>query len=411
MGTITVKGLGKAFKRYPTRWARLAEWLDPRDRPRHQLHWVLKDINFTVQPGEAVGIIGVNGAGKSTLLKLITGTSQPTTGNVQMTGRVAALLELGMGFHQEFTGRQNVYMAGQLLGLSTDVISELMSDIIEYSEIGTHIDLPIRVYSSGMQMRLAFSVATVIRPDILIVDEALSVGDAYFQHKSIERIKRFQSEGTTLLLVSHDRNAIQGMCGKAILLEDGGIAMIDTPANVMDYYNALLSKRQPQSLTRKTLETGHISTRSGTGEAVVESCMICDLSGKKTEILTVGSIASLEVRVRTSAPIKRLVLGILIKDKLGQPVFGTNTWHTDQVLIDIKADESIVYRAQFPSNFGHGTYSISLSLASSDTHLEHNFDWIDLAAIFSVVNTDKPTFVGSTWIPCQIHIDRNSFEQ
>ena len=162
----------------------LAEWLLPGDRPRHTLKWVLRDVSFTVAPGEAVGIIGLNGAGKSTLLKMITGTTQPTEGSVFMSGRVAALLELGMGFHPDFTGRQNAYMAGQLLGYSVEDIARLMPEIEAFAEIGDYIDQPVRVYSSGMQMRLAFSVATAIRPDTLIVDEALSVGDTYFQHKS-----------------------------------------------------------------------------------------------------------------------------------------------------------------------------------------------------------------------------------
>src|SRR5690606_8406318 len=172
MGTITVSNLGKAYKIYPTRWSRLREWIDPLSRPRHLLKWVLSDLSFIVRPGEAVGIIGVNGAGKSTLLKMITGTTQPTTGSVKISGRVAALLELGMGFHPDFTGRQNAYMAGQLLGYSVEEIAHLMPEIEAFAEIGDYIDQPVRVYSSGMQMRLAFSVATARRPDVLIVDEA-----------------------------------------------------------------------------------------------------------------------------------------------------------------------------------------------------------------------------------------------
>ena len=165
MSTITVTNLGKAYKQYPTRWSRLVEWLTPSHMPRHTLKWVLKDINFTVNSGEAVGIIGINGAGKSTLLKMITGTTQPTTGSVVITGRVAALLELGIGFHPDFTGRQNAYMAGQLLGYGVEEITRLMPEIEAFAEIGDYIDQPVRVYSSGMQMRLAFSVATAHRPD------------------------------------------------------------------------------------------------------------------------------------------------------------------------------------------------------------------------------------------------------
>lgn len=175
MGHIRVSGLGKAYKQYPNRWSRLFEWLVPFSRSRHHLHWVLQGVDFEIQPGEAVGIVGVNGAGKSTLLKMITGTTQPTCGQIHLHGRVAALLELGMGFHPDFTGRQNAFMAGQLLGMQVEEIEALMPEIEGFAEIGDAIDHPVRTYSSGMQMRLAFSVATARRPDILIVDEALSV--------------------------------------------------------------------------------------------------------------------------------------------------------------------------------------------------------------------------------------------
>ena len=193
MSYIRVNNVGKAYRQYHSKTGRLIEWLSPLNTKRHNLKWILSDINFEVAPGEAVGIIGINGAGKSALLKLITGTSRPTTGEIEISGRVAALLELGMGFHSDFTGRQNVYMSGQLLGLSSEKITELMPQIEEFAEIGDYIDQPVRVYSSGMQVRLAFSVATAIRPDVLIIDEALSVGDAYFQHKSFDKIKEFKS--------------------------------------------------------------------------------------------------------------------------------------------------------------------------------------------------------------------------
>lgn len=184
MGHIRVTGLAKAYKQYPNRWSRLLEWLVPFSPARHNLHWVLRDVDFEIQPGEAVGIVGVNGAGKSTLLKMITGTAQPTCGQIHLQGRMAALLELGMGFHPDFTGRQNAVMAGQLLGMQVDEINALMPQIESFAEIGEAIDQPVRTYSSGMQMRLAFSVATARRPDILIVDEALSVGDAYFSTRA-----------------------------------------------------------------------------------------------------------------------------------------------------------------------------------------------------------------------------------
>jgi lipopolysaccharide transport system ATP-binding protein len=256
MGSICVRNLGKAYRQYNSRWGRLAEWLSLSNKPRHRLKWVLQDISFEVSPGEAVGIIGINGAGKSTLLKLITGTSHPTTGEVHISGRVAALLELGMGFHPDFTGRQNAHMAGQLIGLTAAEITSLMPEIEAFAEIGDYIDMPVRVYSSGMQMRLAFSIATCKRPDILIVDEALSVGDSYFQHKSFNRIRSFGQQGTTLLIVSHDKSAIQAICSRAILLNGGAVAMQGDPETVMDFYNALIADVENSNVKQVTV---HVS--------------------------------------------------------------------------------------------------------------------------------------------------------
>ena len=406
MGTITVTNLGKAYKQYPTRWSRLIEWLYPRNKPRHTLKWVLKNINFTIQPGEAVGIIGINGAGKSTLLKMITGTTQPTTGSVHITGRVAALLELGMGFHPEFTGRQNAFMAGQLLGYTVEEIGALMPEIEAFAEIGDYIDQPVRVYSSGMQMRLAFSVATARRPDVLIVDEALSVGDAYFQHKSFDRIRTFRKQGTTLLIVSHDKQAIQSICDRAILLNAGHLAMEGDPETVMDYYNAMLADHQDQEVRQEVRGDGKVQTISGTGEATVTSIALVDESGRTLEVVDVGQPVRLCIEVTVHESIERLVLGYSIKDRLGQIIYGTNTHLKNQPILHAKAGDRYLFDIAFPANLGPGTYSIQTALVSTDTHLVNNYEWRDLALVFNVVNIKKPHFTGCAWIDPVIHISR-----
>lgn len=406
MGTITVTGLGKAYKQYAHRWNRLAEWVLPGHKKRHALKWVMQDVSFTVNPGEAVGIIGINGAGKSTLLKMITGTTQPTTGSVQITGRVAAMLELGMGFHPDFTGRQNAFMAGQLLGYSVEEIARLMPEIEAFAEIGDYIDQPVRVYSSGMQMRLAFSVATAHRPDVLIVDEALSVGDAYFQHKSFDRIREFGKQGTTLLIVSHDKGAIQGICDRAILLNAGRLAMQGEPEAVMDYYNAMLADHQNQTVTQKVREDGKVQTISGTGEAEVVNIQLTDLKGHPLEVVDVGQPVCLCVEVKTTTPIERLVLGYGIKDRLGQVIYGTNTDLKQQPLLNVPGDSRCVFNIRFDANLGPGSYSVQTALVSSDTHLVNNYEWRDQALVFNVVNINKPHFAGCAWIDPQIEIVR-----
>ncbi len=406
MGSIHVQHLGKAYKQYPNRWSRLVEWLSPFGGVRHGLHWVLNDLNFSISAGEAVGIIGMNGAGKSTLLKMITGTTQPTTGSVQVQGRIAALLELGMGFDPDFTGRQNAIMAGQLLGMTADEVKALMPQIQDFAEIGDYIDQPVRVYSSGMQMRLAFSVATVQRPDILIIDEALSVGDNYFQHKSFERIRAYSKLGTTLLIVSHDKGAVQGICDRAILLNGGQIALQGDPEAVMDYYNAMLAERGGATVQQTVSEDGKTQTVSGTGEARIASAQLCDEAGRAVEVVKVGQPVELQVTVQALQDLPELVLGFQLKDRLGQVIYGTNTFHSHQIVEHVRAGENIHYRFRFSANVGYGSYSLSLSLHDSDSHLGKNYEWRDRAIVFTVVNVDKQHFVGMNWLSTEADYTR-----
>ncbi|SIT50127.1 ABC-type transporter, ATPase component [Paraburkholderia piptadeniae] len=406
MGSISVQKVSKAYKQYPSRFGRLIEWVSPVAVTRHNVKWVLRDISFEVKQGEAIGIVGINGAGKSTLLKMITGTTQPTSGNITMTGRVAAMLELGMGFHPDFTGRQNVLMAGQLLGYSIDEINANMRKIEDFAEIGDAIDQPVRVYSSGMQMRLAFSVATFHRPDILIVDEALSVGDAYFQHKSFDRIRSYREEGTTLLIVSHDKSAIQAICDRAILLNGGSLVKEGPPEEIFDYYNALLADKEAASVTQSVTREGKTQIVSGSGEATIADIRLIDSEGNASEILDVGAPAVLEIEVAVHAAVEELVLGYMIKDRLGQTIFGTNTHHLEQSAKSVIAGDRIRYQFTFPMNLGEGTYSIATALHAGHSHVGANYEWRDLAVVFQVLNMSKRKFVGCTWIEPELNVER-----
>jgi lipopolysaccharide transport system ATP-binding protein len=411
MGSIVVSGLGKAFKQYDNRWQRLAEWIVPGGRVRHELKWVLRGIDFRLEPGEAVGIIGLNGAGKSTLLKMISGTMLPTEGAVEINGRVAALLELGLGFHPDFTGRQNVMMAGQLMGYHTADLLAQMQAIEAFAELDGYLDQPVRVYSSGMQMRLAFSVATCVRPDVLVVDEALSVGDAYFQQKSFERIREFQRLGTTLLLVSHDKQAIQSICSRAILLGRGTVLMEGEPEAVMDYYNAMLAQHQEQKVKQTRLDSGQLQIESGTGEAQVCEVGMFGADGVERNVFYIGQTLVIKVQVAINQAIDSLVLGYGIKDRLGQVMFGTNTFHTGQTLSDLKVGERYLYSIAFPVVLGVGSYSVNVSLVRNASHVENNYHWVERAVMFEVLNKDKPYFQGSQWQDavfevCRIHVQR-----
>ncbi len=409
MGGIVVSGLGKAYRQYPTRWSRLAEWLLPWQPPRHTAHWVLRDVSFRIDAGEAVGIIGVNGAGKSTLLKLVTGTTLPTTGSASVTGRLAAMLELGMGFHPDFTGRQNVLMAGQVLGLQEAQVRELVPEIEAFAEIGEYIDEVIRVYSSGMQMRLAFSVATAVRPDILIVDEALSVGDAYFQHKSFDRIRRFKREGTSLLFVSHSMQDVRVLCDRVVLLDRGSVLKDGLPDEVVDYYNAMIAAREDAaaSVDQKRDDAGWLVTRSGTGEAAVSGFSLLDAQTRAVvAVARVGQQLLLVIDVKVIRTVPGLVLGCMIRDRTGHVVWGTNSWHTGQQMKELEAGEVLRFEMTFPCDLGPGSYAVTYALTFDHSHVASTYEWVDNALVFEVVNVDQPLFVGTTFLNAQFSISR-----
>lgn len=366
--------------------------------------WVLREVSFDVFPGDAVGIVGHNGAGKSTLLKLICGTTRASEGQVEAAGRVAAILELGMGFVPDLTGRQNVMHAGALMGIDEGDLRRLMPEIEAFAEIGAYFDEPVRTYSSGMQVRVAFSIATAIRPQLLIIDEALSVGDTYFQHKSFDRIRRFREQGTTLLIVSHDASAVQTLCNRAILLDHGRMLLDGPPAAVMDYYNALMGDRQKTRIEVQTGEDGRTQTTSGNGHARVTHLALCNEAGQPVEMITTGQAVSLHITVQVFQDIPELVLGYQIKDRLGQSVFGTNTFHTRQALQQVMAGQVYHFVARFHAHLGPGSYSLSTALHSAHTHLEHNYEWRDLALLFHVANPHHTFFEGWAWVPPTITI-------
>lgn len=385
MGKLVVSNVSKAYKRYPGKWARVLEWFT--GKPHHDKTWVLRDINFTINPGEAVGIVGVNGAGKSTLLKIIAGTTQPTSGSVQIEGRVAALLELGMGFHPDFTGRQNVFMAGQLLGLRADEITACMPAIEAFAEIGDYIDRPVRTYSSGMQMRLAFSVATAVRPDVLIVDEALSVGDAYFQAKCYQRIAQFKEQGTTLLLVSHSAGDVVKHCERAIMLKGGSIEHDGSSRAVTNrYMDELFGKRKVDGAalpaTDLSAEQALLSGLSDDfhthpgyhreehrwghgGAAILDYLVVADGQEYPSRIES-NATTDFYFKVRFNADFENVVPGFLIKTLEGIFLYGTNSFVSGREHIAARAGDVKVFRFSLPLTLNEGHYLVSFGISSGN---------------------------------------------
>lgn len=390
MAAITVSTLGKAYKQYPTRWARLVEWLDPRGKHRHHLRWVLQDINFTVEPGEAIGIIGVNGAGKSTLLKMISGTTQPTTGSVHISGRVAALLELGMGFHPDFSGRQNALMAGQLLGYSIEEISLLMPTIESFAELGDYIDQPVRVYSSGMQVRLAFSVATAIRPSILIVDEALAVGDIAFQRKCFARIEQYRERGTALLFVSHDLETVKKMCNSAMLINNGKIENFGSPKKVCEEYERILfggHKKNQSSIKAQRSQHDSSLTISptesyGDGSTVISNFRLENSQEIAANVFAGGEVMLWRFFVSFEAEIINPIFSIMLKTREGVCVY-----YVDSKILKIHhgsfaSGDTCEFKIHLRNNLAPGTYFLNTAIRTErgDTQTVHH-RLVDVATV------------------------------
>jgi lipopolysaccharide transport system ATP-binding protein len=409
---VSVTHLDKAFKRYARIRHRLLEWL-PGGRPHHELHWVLRDINFTIARGESVGLVGRNGAGKSTLLKLLTGTLLPSAGQVQVNGRVAALLELGMGFHPEFSGFDNVLMAGQLQGMTRLDVLACMDDIVAFAEIGDALMQPVRVYSSGMMVRLAFATATAVRPDILIVDEALAVGDAYFQHKCFRRIREFREQGATLLFVSHDPMAVKSLCDRALLIEGGRVAMDADPIKVLDYYNALIALDEKAAANHEAHIKADQETqgvRSGTGEARIVSARLLR-QGQVTYQVLEGEALDLVIDLAINQDLPDVTVGLLLRDRLGNEIFGTNTHQLGlaEQLHQVKAGDQISLTFAIDKiNLGPGSYSLTVAAHGTDSHLAGNYDWWDQALTLEVGFGSGPRFSGVMRLPVKASVHREA---
>ncbi|AFJ03430.1 ATP binding component of ABC-transporter [Methylophaga frappieri] len=398
MTLLSVKNLSKTYVQYRSELHRIASWFGWRNAPVTTIP-VLQDISFDISQGESVGIIGQNGAGKSTLLKLIVGTLQKTSGDINQYGRISAILELGMGFNPDLTGRQNVRHAAGLMGFHPNEIETMLPDIEDFAEIGDKFDAPVRTYSTGMQMRVAFAVATAVRPDLLIIDEALSVGDSYFQHKSFDRIKDFTRRGTSLLIVSHDINAVLSLCNRAILLDNGKLLRDGEPEMIMDYYNAIIAKKERSKLQVTQVADGRQQIISGTGEVRIEKVRLCGEDGADISNVPIGEQVTLEVATYVEQAVDELVVGYMIKDRLGQQVFGTNTHYLKATLHDLKPGDTPIIRFTFEANMGAGSYAVTVALHSSENHLNDNYEWRDMALVFSVISLQKLTFFGYNWLP------------
>lgn len=385
-GKIVVNNLGKRYKRYASPGHRLVEWLTVGRKVMHEDVWVLRGVTFEVERGESVGIVGQNGAGKSTLLKIIAGTTQATEGEVRVDGRVAALLELGMGFHPEFTGRQNAILVGQLMGLDAEAIARLMPDIEAFAEVGSYMDQQLRTYSSGMAMRLAFSVATVLRPDVLIVDEALAVGDAAFQRKCLRRIEEYVSDGMTLLFVSHDLELVKRVCSRAIYLRDGHLADIGSAKEVCDKYEKDLfgGKRTPG--TNRTSDPIDVEVarfdptlvpscemRYGNGRAEIIACWLEEMDGRRINVVESGVPFRWCYRIWFNDDVSKPVFAMMIKTREGISVYGVDSEALGTEVRGFRSGELIDVRFSLNNVLAPGVYYLNCGVK---VYTENGFEFL-----------------------------------
>lgn len=345
---IQFQNVTKTYQLYTSPVDRVKEAFHPFKKVYHQHFNALTDVSFDIQRGETVGIVGRNGSGKSTLLQLACSILQPTSGTINVEGRISALLELGAGFNPEFTGRENVYLNAAILGLKKEEIDNCFADIADFANIGEFIDQPVKMYSSGMYVRLAFAVAINVKPEILIVDEALAVGDAVFQAKCFAKFREFQDRGITIVFVTHAVDLITKYCSRALLLDRGSLRNSGSPKEVVDDYNRLLAGvssgfEKPVSSSTKEISEPDSSlpqgkwdglftvnpqeNRYGTGRASILEAGFFTPGGDPLQTLVKGDTCEIRLRVLFNETVKDPVLAFTIKDTKGFDITGTNTWY------------------------------------------------------------------------------------
>lgn len=385
---ITVKDVTKIYKMYEKPIDRLKESLHPGHREYHKKFYALNNLSFQVKKGETVGIIGTNGSGKSTILKIITGVLSPTTGTVEVEGNISALLELGAGFNSDYTGIENIYMNGTMMGFSRKEMDGKLQDILDFADIGDFVYQPVKTYSSGMFVRLAFALAINVEPEILIVDEALSVGDVFFQSKCYRRMEEIRQKGTTILMVTHDMGSIIKYCDKVVLLNKGNFVAEGPPGNMVDLYKKILAnqmdslkeemeemndfsgetagesrekRKKPGGLMKEKLTINGSRTEYGDGRAEIYDLGLLDERGNITNLLLKGENFTIKEKIRFNAAIESPIFTYTIKDKKGTELSGTNTMFEGTDIRPVKAGDEYEVSFTQKMTLQGGEYLLSMS--------------------------------------------------
>ncbi len=397
---VLVQNVSKVYHLYRRPSDRVLELLSVSRRTRHTDFWALRDINIAVERGETLGIVGPNGSGKSTLLQVVCGILQPTSGRVSAEGRIAALLELGAGFNPEFSGRENVFLNGEILGLSRKEMEELFPRIAAFAEIGEYMERPVREYSSGMYVRLAFATAIHVDPEILVVDEALSVGDAIFASRCIRKFEELKQRKVTVLFVSHDLGLVKRLSDRAILMLGGRIIAEGKPNDVVNRYVGLVHDRQLQEgRWGGGAGEGALSGsfRHGDGVSRITSVQILNSRGEPRTTITSGEAATIRVRARFEGDAENPVVGMLIRNRLGMDVFGTNTRVEGRELGSFRKGETLELDFRFDCLLARQEYTLTVATQHWDGASQ---DWLDDVMSFTVV--DQRDVAGPVNLPTAV---------
>ncbi|MEA5448429.1 ABC transporter ATP-binding protein [Leptolyngbya sp. CCNP1308] len=429
---ISLQNVSKVYKRYHQPVDRLKEILLP-GKPRAEEFWALQDINLDIFQGESLGIIGRNGSGKSTLLQIIAGTLTPTIGEAKVKGRMSALLELGSGFNPEFTGRQNVFFNGRILGLTQEEVENKFDQIAAFADIGDFLDQPVKTYSSGMFVRLAFSVAVNVDPKILIVDEALAVGDIYFQQKCFEKIRQLKELGNTLLFVSHDASAIYKLCTRGILLENGHLILDNRPSQVLDLYEAKMWQaldQDPESLDVNVIygtdqPTGNLKAtdvideiiedveeiRLHRSDVTIESVQLLNANGQVIQNPVIDQAVRLLVALKFNQAFEDPHVGFKIRDRTGFDIFAINSYTMHQPLGSVVMGEYIKVAFEFYTRFIEGDYTITIGIADGGYGyglFRTTLAYVHNASVFKVLREpEKPLWAGIVSLDPKLTVTRN----
>ncbi len=376
--------ISKVYRLYRRPVDRIREMLSFGLKTCHTDFWALQGINLAIRPGETYGIVGPNGSGKSTLLQLLCGILEPTTGRVVRQGRVAALLELGAGFNPEFSGRENIYINGEIMGLPRERIAAAMPAIERFAGIGEFIEHPIKTYSSGMHVRLAFSAAIHVAPDILVVDEALAVGDAVFANRCMAKFTELKERGVTVVLVSHDLGIVKQICDRAALLVNGAMVEEGSPTEVTNrYVGTVLERQKAFAIASEPTQRLNPSHRHGDRLGEIVDLEILDSSDRAVRTLNSGDEMTVRVRTRFRSAQPDPMIGVLIRTRTGLDVFGTNTRIEGTAIGACSAGDEIEAAFTFACNLTAQQYTLTAAVQHPNGH---SHDWLDDAIAFQVLD-------------------------